>query len=196
MARYDKYEPIAGGFRALLNAALTLTDGSIGPIAVSLNSSGRVVVGTAGQSGIAGVLVKNVAKGPTGQWNTALNGGTPNAFAPVGAQAGDVVDIMTSGEIVDLDVDDFPAGTLFHADPDGTISDTASEGSIPIGFTVAAGRLIVRVATGSSGSGASGITETELPDVPGSFADVAAVRTHLIALQAALVSSPYFAEEA
>lgn len=144
MARYDKYDPISGGFRGRLNAALTLTDGSIGPVGVSLNASGRVVVGTGGQSGLVGILVKNVARGPVGQWGTSMQGGTPNAYAPIGAQAGDVVDIMTSGEIVDLDVDDFPAGTKFYSDAAGVISSTNT--GTPIGYTVEAGRLIVRVA--------------------------------------------------
>jgi hypothetical protein len=145
MAKYDKYDPISGGFRAKLNAALTLVDGGfIG--AVSLNSSGRVVVGTAGQSGLVGIVVKNVARGPVGAWGTSLDGGTPNAYAPIGAQAGDVVDVMTSGEIVDLDVDDYPAGTAIYANADGTLTDTGATGDIQIGWTVEAGRLIVRVA--------------------------------------------------
>ena len=145
MARYDKYNPISGGTRALLNAALTLTDGSFGPAAVSLNATGRVVVGTAGQSGIVGILVKNVAKGPVGQYGTSLNGGTPNPYAPIGAQAGDVVDIMTDGDIVDLDPDVFVAGTRWYAEPDGDIVADDTAGNIPIGFTVEAGRLVVRV---------------------------------------------------
>lgn len=148
MARYDKYEPIAGGFRARLNAALSLTNGSIGPVGVSLNASGKVVVGLSGQSGLVGVLVKNVAKGPVGQWGTDLRGGTPNPYAPIGAQAGDAVDIMTNGEIVDLDTTDFPAGTKFYVATDGTISDTSATGSVLIGWTVEAGRLVVRVAAG------------------------------------------------
>lgn len=145
MARYDKYDPIAGGFRAKLAAALTLTNGGIGPVAVSLNASGQVVVGTAGQSGAVGVLVKNVARGPIGPWGTALNGGTPNANAPIGAQAGDVVDIMTSGEIVDLDPAVFVAGTKWYAAADGTLSSTAGTGKVLVGWTVNAGRLVVRI---------------------------------------------------
>lgn len=143
MAKYDKYEPIAGGFRARLNAALTLTAGGFFG-AVSLNASGRVVVGTAGQTGLVGLVVKNVARGPIGAWGTSLAGGTPNPNAPVGAMAGDVVDIMTNGEIVDLDPAVFVAGTKFYAQPDGTI--TTLNTGIPIGWTVEAGRLIVRVA--------------------------------------------------
>jgi len=148
MARYDKYDPISGGSRAKLNADLTLTDGGIGPVAVSLNATGRVVIGTAGQSGLFGVLVKNVARGPVGAWGTSLQGGTPNPHAPIGAVAGDVVDIMHHGDIVDLDVDVFPAGSIIYAAADGTLSATSAAGSIPIGWTVEAGRLVVRVAPG------------------------------------------------
>lgn len=150
MAKYDKYEPLAGGFRARLNAALSLTSGSIGPVGVSLNSSGKVVVGTAGQSGLVGILVKNVARGPVGAWGTSLHGGTPHASAPIGAQAGDVVDIMTNGEIVDLDKTAYPAGTKFYARGDGSLVTAADVGNIPVGFTVEAGRLIVRIGNGAA----------------------------------------------
>lgn len=144
MARYDKYDPISGGFRAKLAAALTLTGGSfIG--AVSLNSAGRAVVGTAGQSGLVGIVVKNVARGPVGQWGTSLAGGTPNANAPIGALAGDVVDVMTSGEIVDLDPAVFLAGIAVYATPAGALTATPT-GNTKIGWTVEAGRLVVRVA--------------------------------------------------
>ena len=144
MARYDKYDPISGGFRARLAANLTLTNGAfIG--AVSLNSAGRAVVGTAGQSGLVGVVVKNAARGPVGQWDTSTSSGTPNANAPVGALAGDVVDVMTAGEIVDLDPTDFPAGTEVYATAAGAL--TTTEGTnTKIGWTVEAGRLVVRVA--------------------------------------------------
>lgn len=156
MAKYDKYDPIAGGFRARLETALSLTNGSIGPVAVSHKASGRVVVGDSGQSGLVGVIVKNVARGPVGQWGTDLHGGTPNAYAPVGAQAGDVVDVMTSGEIVDLDKDDFPAGTAFYANSDGSLAAAADadEGAIFVGHTAEAGRLIVRFGTKPSADGA------------------------------------------
>lgn len=144
MARYDKYDPISGGFRAKLNAALTLVNGSIGPVGISLNAAGRAVVGSAGQSGLIGIAVKNVAKGPIGAWGTSLGGGTPNPNAPIGAMAGDVIDIMTSGEIVDLDPDVFVAGTAFYAAADGTVSTTNT--GTKIGWTVEAGRLVVRFA--------------------------------------------------
>lgn len=148
MAQYDKYEPIAGGFRARLKTALTLTNGSIGPVGVSLDSAGRAQVGTAGQSGLIGVLVKHVARGPVGLWGTDLHGGTPNPNAPIGAMAGDVVDIMTNGEIVDLDPTKFPAGSKVFCDAAGAISTTA--GGTQVGFTVEAGRLVVRFAPASA----------------------------------------------
>lgn len=149
MARYDKYDPISGGFRAKLNADLVLTDGSVGPVAVSLNTSGRVVIGTGGSSGIVGVLVKNAAKGPVGRWGTSLTGGTPNPNAFIGALAGDVVDIMTAGEIVDIPLTPLVAGSKVFAAADGTLSATAGAGKIQVGYIVEAGRLVVRVAPGS-----------------------------------------------
>lgn len=150
MPTYDKYEPLAGGFRALLGAALTLTDGGIGPVGVSLNASGRAVVGTAGQSGFVGVLVKNVGRGPVGPWGTSLIGTNPNPNAPIGAMAGDQVDIMTNGEIVGLDTTAFPAGRKVYTNAAGVVSVTPASGSIQIGHTVEAGRLVVRVTPGQA----------------------------------------------
>ena len=146
-AKYDKYEPIAGGFRALLNAALPLTSGGYFG-AVSLNATGRVVTGTAGQSGLVGVVVKNAATGPVGRWDTSLRSGVPNPYAPIGTQPGDVVDIMTNGEIVDLDPTAFPAGRKVYTNAAGVISTTGGAGTFLVGFTVEAGRLVVRIAVG------------------------------------------------
>lgn len=144
MARYDKYDPISGGFRAKLAANLTLTNGGyLG--AVSLNASGRVVAGTAGQTGAVGVLVKNAAHGPAGRWDTTVTGSV-QAGAPIGALAGDVVDIMTQGEIVDLPTATFPAGSKVWAAADGTLSVTAGTGKVQVGWTVEAGRMVVRFA--------------------------------------------------
>lgn len=145
-AAYDKYEPLAGGFRARLDAPLPLTNGGfIG--AVSLKANGRVTPGSSGQTGVVGVLVKNVAKGPVGSWGTDLSGGTPNPNAPIGNRAGDTVDIMTNGEIVNLDKTAFPAGSkVYAAAANGALSTTGGTGKFLIGHTVEAGRLVVRVA--------------------------------------------------
>ena len=73
--RYDKYDPISGGFRAPLDADVDAADT---PVGVGLNSTGEVVVG-AGQTGIVGVL-----------WLSADK------------TAGTAVDVMTSGEMVEM----------------------------------------------------------------------------------------------
>lgn len=147
MARYDKYDPISGGFRAPLAANLTLTNGNFGPKAVSLNSSGKVVVGTtAGTTGLVGILVKNAARGPWGP--TTTSGGTPNASTAIGCMAGDVVDIMTSGEIVDLagsGITGLAAGQPIYCTPAGDLTNVLT-GNTKVGYTVEANRMIVRVA--------------------------------------------------
>ena len=95
-ARYEQVEPHIGIVRAPLAANLTFdSNGEFGPKAVSLDANGRVVVGTAGQSGFAGVLVKNVPVVPAGRFSAAQ---TVNNW--MGGRAGDVVDIMTQGQIV------------------------------------------------------------------------------------------------
>lgn len=144
MPTFDKYDPISGGSRAKLNAALTLTNGGFFG-AVSLNASGKVVPGTAGQSGLFGVVVKNVARQPYKNWDTAPFAGTPNPYAPIGAQANDIVDVMQHGDIVGLDKTAFPAGSKVYTNAAGVISTTSATGSIQIGWTVEAGRLVVRI---------------------------------------------------
>lgn len=136
-ARYDKYDPIGGGFRAPLAADLTFSSaGEFGPKAVSLDANGRVVVGTAGASGFVGVLVKNVPMTPS-LGNIA---GQVLATAPIGGKAGDIVDVMTDGEIVD--VPGLAAGTKYYAAANGDLGTTNTNPYI--GHTVEAGRLIVR----------------------------------------------------
>lgn len=123
MARYDKYEPKAGGFRAPLAADLakTTTQGTGNPIGVGLDVNGRVVPG-AGQTGIVGVLV------------TTKN-----------MKAGDIVDVMTNGEIVEMA--SVAAGTVITTlTTTGVTDDVAADGThIRVGFTVEATRLIVRM---------------------------------------------------
>ena len=143
MARYDKYDPISGGFRAKLAENLTVdeTTGEFGPAAVSLDSAGHVVIGTAGQSGLVGILVKNAPKQGLARWATSTSG-VPNPAAPIGALAGDVVDIMTNGEIVE--VEGFLPGQRVYTDAAGVLSNTNT--GTPVGWTVEGGRMIVRCA--------------------------------------------------
>lgn len=140
--RYDKYEPISGGFRAALNADLTFDAlGNFGPSVISLNASGKVVVGTAGQSGAVGVLCKSVGSYP-GMGNIP---GSVNAAVPMGGKAGDRVDVMTHGEIVG--VPGLAAGTAYYAAADGSLTATPPAAGVNgyyVGHTVEATRLVVR----------------------------------------------------
>lgn len=137
MARYDQVEPHVGICRAALAADLTVpASGEFGPIAVSLDANGRVVVGTAGQSGFIGILVKNVPVVPAGRFTTAQ---VVNNW--MGARAGDIVDVMLQGQIVD--VTGLAAGIIVYAIPaTGALTATAT-GNVRVGFTVEAGRLVV-----------------------------------------------------
>lgn len=124
MARYDKYDPKAGGYRAPLAADLAVPTAAAGngnPVGVGLDAFGRTVVG-AGQTGITAVLVTTRVM-----------------------RAGDIVDNMTDGEIVEMA--DVPAGTVLTADNvTGVIDATApGAGRTRVGHTVEAQRLIVRV---------------------------------------------------
>ena len=120
MARIDKYDPVDGGFRAPLAADWA---GSATPIGVGLNVNGRVVAG-AGQSGVVGVLCK-----------------------PDAASAGDPVDIMTDGELVEFAG---VAGTNYFADTGtGAIGAAGGVGKVRVGATVEATRLVVRMDRGA-----------------------------------------------
>lgn len=135
-ARYEQVEPHIGIVRAPLAANLTFDgNGEFGPKAVSLDVNGRVVVGTAGTSGYAGVLVKNVPIVPAGRFTAAQ---TVNNW--MGGRAGDVVDIMTQGQIVN--VPGLAAGVAVYAAADGSLTTTV--GTNPkVGYMVEAGRLVV-----------------------------------------------------
>lgn len=115
--RYDKYDPVDGGFRAPLAADRSGSETAIG---VGLDVNGRVVPG-AGNTGIVGVLI-----------NTR------------DMKAGDIVDVMRDGEIVEFGGD--PGTVYTAAEADGVISDDAvGTGQVSIGFTVEGDRLIVGV---------------------------------------------------
>lgn len=140
---YDKVDPIVGSFRGRLAADLTLVDGSFFG-AVSLNASGRVVVGTAGQSGLVGVVVKNVVRQPVSRYGTPP--GSPG-LSFIGARAGEQVDIMQFGEI-QADKTAFPAGSKVYTTTAGVISTTGGTGKFLIGHTVEAGRIRINCPVG------------------------------------------------
>src|SRR5262245_17430798 len=114
--RYDKYDPVSGGFRALLAANYTGVETAVG---VGIDVNGHVVAG-AGTTGVIGVLIM-----------------TRDLLA------GQVVDVMTNGEIVEFGG---AAGTVYTANTTtGAITTgAASATQTPIGYTVEAGRLVVR----------------------------------------------------
>lgn len=123
MARIDKYDPHVGGFRARL-AANWLT-GDVGAIiGVSLDANGRVVKG-AGTQGIVGVCVLQKAY-----------------------QAGDQVDVMTDGELVEVTgLTGQGPGKKMYMTAAGAISATAPGAGVngyKLGQIVESDRLVVR----------------------------------------------------
>jgi len=137
VSRYDKVDPISGGFRAKLNAAWNATSGPAGVsdlnrvIVVELNGSGRLVKATSAVTAVGVVVL-------TGPKN-----------------AGDVVDVMTAGEIVEIDGNDVQGGVAPTAGQryffDATASrlalvgaPTAGTNYFLVGRTVEATRLVVR----------------------------------------------------
>lgn len=148
MARYDKYDSENGGFRAPLAANISFTTQAYGPIGVGLDANGRVVAGK-GNTGIVGVLVKNMPLG------ALIGNQTLTGISAPGGLAGDIVDCMVDGEIVDVSL---VAGTTYWADgttgilaaggvagaqPGSGTGSTA--GSVKVGWTVEATRLVVHV---------------------------------------------------
>jgi len=137
MSRYDKYNPISGGFRAGLNAAWTATSGPAGVsdlnriLCVGINGSGRIVKATTALT-VAGLLIVHM---------------TPRG-------AGDVVDVMTHGEIVEISGTDMQsgaapvAGDRLYLDATASRLSTTAPGAGVNGFFVGqvieAGRLVVR----------------------------------------------------
>lgn len=140
MSRIDKYEPLTGGFRAPLAANFAVNDlGKILP--VSLDANGRVVVAAVGNSGFVGVIILTSVK-----------------------NAGDIVDVMQDGDVVEFSLASAPgnaaagaagvAGTNYFVDAAtgllvaGTGARTATApataGSKYVGTTVEATRLEVR----------------------------------------------------
>jgi len=121
MPRFDKYDPYDGGFRAPVAAAVTPANGFVA-YGVGLDTSGRVVLG-AGNTGVVGLFIAHGAK-----------------------NIGDVVDVMTDGEVVE---GAFTAGTVYYANATTGALETAAPAAgankTRIGFSTSTTRLVVRV---------------------------------------------------
>lgn len=137
MARYDKVDPISGGFRAKLAAAWTATSGpgSVTDLnrilVVGLNGSGQIVK-SASVAACTGILVVH----------------------DVAAAAGDVMDVMTAGEVVEISASDMQSGVapvagakLYYDSTASRLTATppgAGVNGFYVGQVVEAGRLVVR----------------------------------------------------
>lgn len=136
MSRYDKYDPISGGFRAKVNAAWNATSGPTGVtdlnriLVVELNGSGRLIKSTNPLNACGIVIVTKPLV------------------------AGDVVDVMTDGEVVELDGADIQGGVAATAGTRLLLDVTASRlgaatpaagvNAFVVGRVVEATRLVVR----------------------------------------------------
>jgi len=115
MSRYDKYEPIGGGFRAPFAAAVVAANG-FKAYGAGLDTSGRIVLG-AGNTGVVGVVV------------------------PHGVKAvGDIGDVMTDGELAEFTTTAGAAATAgskyYAAAYDGFITTDAAPVSLgTVAFT-------------------------------------------------------------
>jgi hypothetical protein len=139
LSRYDKIDPFGGSFRAPMNADLTLAAFNAlqtgNPVGVTLNSSGKVIVGgpgnVFGDEDIVGLLVitKNV-------------------------KAGDIVDIMKTGEIVEL-AGNVAGDTIWISNTTGlldSVPPAIGVNKVRAGYTVEATRLIVGLQTVQGGA--------------------------------------------
>lgn len=114
MSRFDKYDPVDGGFRVQLNAALT--SANVGKMyAVSVNSSGRAVIGGAALTDLRGIIC------PTEPMAAAI---------PIDAMTdGDIAEPTTTGGVA------FGNNDVLYAHIDGTIDAVATAGKA-VGFIV------------------------------------------------------------
>lgn len=133
MARYDKFDPIANGYRASI--AANFPDANLGKIyGVGHDAVGNLVIG-AGTSGVKGVLVLTQKPGRVGPLKEVSR-----------------VDVMVHGCITDFGatagnpgVDFGVAGQDYFSDASGNISVTPAVGSVYVGHCNEADRLEVNV---------------------------------------------------
>jgi hypothetical protein len=119
VARYDKYDPISGGFRAALAADWAIGDVAV-PRAITLDGNGRVIKVAAADTAKAVLVIDQIKS------------------------AGDIVDCMTHGEIVEVGL---AAGTEYYTKTDATleaVAPGAGVNKVRAGWTVEADRLVVR----------------------------------------------------
>lgn len=109
--RFDKYDGMVGGFRAPLNANMSATGDDIGKVqAVSINTSGRVVIGGAAETAIIGLIC------PTKVMS-----------------AGDIIDVAQNCEIVDCVKTAgtaWAAGDIVYAHAAGTVDAVSASGKV------------------------------------------------------------------
>lgn len=117
MSRYDKYDGVSGGFRAVAFANQLEADYDK-VLGVGLDANGLAVLKLPSVSGFKGVTIVDRTK----------------------RKAGNVLDVMTAGEIVDLT--GLVAGTTYYLTSVGVLSTTESR--YMVGHTVEAWRLVVR----------------------------------------------------
>lgn len=138
MARFDKYDPYSGGFRAPLAADFGTAGNAadLGKIwAVALNTSGRLIKAVASTDTV-GLLVLTIER-----------------------YALEVVDVMTHGEIADIaQVTPWDGlglapvgGAPVYAVAGGGLNQTATAQK-KVGFFVEPTRLVVRVASAGTGA--------------------------------------------
>lgn len=118
MARFDKVDSTIGVFRAVAAANVASTADYDLVLGVGLNASGKALLKAAGQSGFKGVTTVDRTK----------------------RKAGDILDVMTAGEIVECA--GLVAGQNYYLTAAGILSTTVSQWYV--GHTVEADRLIVR----------------------------------------------------
>lgn len=164
MARYDKYDPYSGGFRALL-ATDWKAENVNKLFGVGLNATGKLVVGE-GSSGMVGVIVLT--------WPQKVRDGQ--------------VDVLTAGCVVDFGpttgtpgTDFGTPGTKYYADAaTGEISSTAPTSAKPgyyVGTTVEKDRLEVRFDPALITDGVGGTSEITV--TPDTFSGAAAATKQL-----------------
>lgn len=126
MARIDKTDSAVGIHRAPRAADYDPeNDAAYGEVVgCGINASGQALPGDAGNSGFIGLVMQDRTT----------------------RRAGQILDIMTLGEIVE--VEGLDAGTKYFVQADGTLGETETE--VYAGHTVEEDRLVVRFQIGAT----------------------------------------------